>query len=94
MNITKTTLDWYRQKKIPSLCGKSDKYVITIHSVLNAQFNYDPFDMKKRGTNHHNAINLLGLSYRSYKKGYKSKTDFIDQLNRNKYLAKYASKFN
>lgn len=93
MKLTKEHLIFYRQNKIKALWGiKEDN--INIHTLINLQVNYDPFDIKKKGTKRHNNINLLRLIYKNYKKGYITKTDFLLKLVNNSHLNKYEKRFN
>lgn len=69
-NFTSTDLKYYRQRKIPRLLDvKIDNEKISIHEVINSKVNYDPFEMRKKGTVKHNKMNLLRSKYNRYLKG-------------------------
>lgn len=92
MKITKSHLNFYRMNKVKNPWNiEEDK--INIHKLINIQINYDPFNMREKGTKRHNSINRLRLIYSNYKKGYITKTDFILKLEVDQYLTKYIKRF-
>ena len=91
MKITKTSLDYYRQRKISCLCGLGDKYKISIHTVINSQSGFDP---NYGNLEMSNALNVLRLAIKNISRGIKPKDYIYEVLGRNPRLHKYLKKLN
>lgn len=87
MNITKTVLEYYHYKKIPKLGKHYFKFKFSIHEVINIQLGF------KTDSKHHNDIAYLGLLWSNYKRGFITRSEFIDRLSKRKYVNKYLKHF-
>lgn len=95
--FTKTDLDYYRLRKIPSLKGVIDrrKNDISIHKVINDKVCYDPYQIKIRGSSKHNIIQLFFSKYKRTKSQYNPLAwdEFLTWVYTNSQTRKYYYKF-
>ena len=90
--FNKTSLAYYRQRKVSNFLGVKDD-IINIHKVINSQCGYDPHNMRKQGTRRHNSLSLFCSYYRYYKKGRYTLREFKLKLYDRKDLRKFIVRF-
>ncbi len=87
MKIEKLTLQYYQFNKIPKIGNHSFKFGWSIHEVINRQCGF------KTDRKHHNDIQYLGLLYSNYKKGYYTRLEFLEKLEKRQFIKKYLKHF-
>ena len=91
--MDKLRLQFYRERKVKSLAGFKIDNTITIHQLINSKVDYDPFDIKNKGTSKHNMHQLLKSKYRQFKRGSLSREELLHWLGLKDYLSKYVKRF-